>query len=73
MSYSRPPNGQKAFSAAPHNEAGYKLERKRIQTENTHKTERLKALRLAKEESDRAEAAANPPPPPAAKRKKKIA
>jgi hypothetical protein len=31
------------------------------------KTARLKALRLAKEESDRAEAAANPPPPSPAK------
>jgi hypothetical protein len=33
--------------------------------------ERLKALRLAKEEADRAHALANPPPPPAKKSKAK--
>lgn len=34
------------------------------------KTARLKALRLEKEEADRAELAANPPPPKKAARKK---
>ena len=60
MSYSRSPRGQKAFSATSHSEAGYQLERKRIQTENAQKTERLKALRLAKEAAERLEAANNP-------------
>lgn len=33
------------------------------------KTEKLRALRLAKEEADRVEAAANPPPPATKKKK----
>ena len=35
------------------------------------RTAKLKALRLAKEEADRLEAAANPPPPAPARKKKK--
>ena len=35
------------------------------------KTAKLRALRLAKEEADRAEALANPPPPPEKKSRKK--
>lgn len=37
------------------------------------RTAKLKALRLAKEEADRAEAIANPPPAPPAKKTKKTA
>ena len=44
-------------------------ERKALDT----KTEKLKALRLAKEEADRAEALANPPVAPVKKARKKVA
>ena len=60
MAYSRPPGGKKAFATTPHNEVGYQFERNRIKTENAQKTERLKALRLAKEAADRLEAEKNP-------------
>ncbi|MBV9043966.1 MAG: hypothetical protein JO294_02485 [Alphaproteobacteria bacterium] len=36
------------------------------------RTAKLKALRLAKEEADRAEAAANPPPPAPVKKPRKV-
>ena len=51
------------------------FEARAAKTAETQKTARLKALRLAKEEADRAAAAAAPPPPakPAAKRKVRAA
>jgi len=57
-------------------EARTSLVKQMMQTERTAldaKTAKLKALRLAKEEADRAEALANPPVAPVKKARKKVA
>jgi hypothetical protein len=70
MAIKSPSGTDKYFTATQQREQTVKdiIEKERAATEA--KSARLKALRLAKEAEDRAEAERNPSPPPAPKKKK---
>ena len=76
--FNPPPRGGEARRKAQNHfelaEARTTLVKQMVDAERTAldaRTAKLKALRLAKEEADRLEAAANPPPPAPARKKKK--
>ncbi|HTK80428.1 MAG TPA: hypothetical protein VL286_08305 [Rhizomicrobium sp.] len=54
---------QQLFKASDQREAAVRAEIEKERAATAAKTAKLKALRLAKEASDRAEVEANPPPP----------
>ena len=62
---------QTAFSASEQRDKAIRQEIEKQRLATDVKTAKLKALRLAKEAEDRAQALANPPPPKTAKKRVK--
>jgi hypothetical protein len=65
-----PSRAQANFKASEQRDHLVRQEMEKERAATDAKTIRLKALRLAKEAADKAEAAANPPPPKPVKRRK---
>jgi len=64
---------QTAFSASEQRDKAIRQEIEKQRLATDAKTAKLKALRLAKEAEDRAQALANPPPPKPVKKRVKTA